>query len=300
MWFKNLRLYRLNAALDDSQLEERLSEKAFQPCGKLDPLKYGWVPPLGRKATLLSHTANGATLFCAKRQEKQIPAAALKEALENKLFEIQEEEGRPVGRKERQAIKDELIFTMLPQALPRSSTEVGYVHHADRMVLVNVSAAKKAEEFLSLLRESLGSLKAIPMSTHNPIAPVLTEWLRNGSAPTPFTLGEQCELRASKDERVIRFRKQDLSADEVRQHLDTGMHVRQLELNWRDTLSFVLDDEMAIKSMKFGDELLEKAGEADTDSAADAFDNEFTIMSAELSAFVKDLLEAFGGESELA
>lgn len=301
MWFKNLRIYRLTEAveLSDEELNEALETKLFQPCGKLDPMRYGWVSPLGRNGKSLTHSAGNCTMLCGKRQEKIIPNAAIKEALDNKIFEIREEEGRPVGRKERESMKDELIFSMLPQALPKSSVEFGYFNTRENLFYVNVSSAKKAEDFLSLLRETTGSLKAVPIGTHQPIMPILTEWVRNGEAPAPFALGDTCELRASKDERVVRFRKQDLSADEVRQHLDAGMHVRQLALEWKESISFVIDDELSIKSVKFSDELIEKAGDADADTEAAAFDNDFAIMTAEISVLTKDLLAAFGGESEL-
>lgn len=53
MWFKNLRVYRLTRAFESSPeaLAETLENFAFQPCGKLDPVRYGWVPPLGRHAS---------------------------------------------------------------------------------------------------------------------------------------------------------------------------------------------------------------------------------------------------------
>lgn len=301
MWFKNLRIFRLTQAIEQQgeHLEEALETKLFQPCGKLDPLKHGWVSPLGRSGKVLAFGNGGATMLCAKRQEKSVPGNVLNDALETKIFEIREEEGRPVGRKERQDMKDELIFSLLPNTLPRTSFEFAYVNHHDKLIYVNLSASKKAEDLLTLLRESLGTLKAVPLGTHNPIAPVLTDWLRNGEAPAPFSLGDVCELRATKDERVVRFRKHDLSADEVRQHLDTGMHVRSLSLTWKETLSFTIDDELAIKSMSFSDELLDKVSELNAEDDATAFDNEFAFMHAELSAFTKDLLKAFGGESEL-
>lgn len=301
MWFKNIRIFRLTQAIDqqDETLDEALETKLFHPCGKLDALRHGWVSPLGRNGKLLSHSNNKATMLCAKRQEKSVPSAAINEALETKIFDIQEQEGRSVGRKEKQSLKDELIFTMLPQALPRSSLEFGYINHREGLIYVNLSSTKKAEDFLSLLRESLGSLKAIPLSTHSPITSSLTEWLRKGEAPEPFTLGDICELRATKDERVVRFRKHDLSSDEVKQHLDTGMHVKRLALTWNDSISFVIDEELSIKSVRFSDELLEKASEPESDSAAAAFDNDFAFMHSELSVFTKDLLNALGGESEL-
>lgn len=301
MWFKNLRIYRLSEdfPLDDEALEAALEEKIFQPCGSLDLQRYGWVSPLGRSGKQLAHTATQRTIVCAKRQEKIIPGAAVNEALENKVYEINEDEGRSVGRKERQDLKDELIFSMMPHALTRSSLEFGYVSRKEKLIYINAGSSKKAEELLSLLRECCGTLKATPIAPHHPAGHVMTDWLRNGVATLPFVLGETCELRASKDERVIRIRKADLSADEVRTHLDTGMHVHKLSLEWNETIRFDIDDEFSIKSLKFADQLTEQADDLNADTHAAAFDNEFTIMSAELEAFMKQLLEVFGGESEI-
>lgn len=301
MWFKNLRLYRVNGPIDtqDEALEDLLQEKLFQPCGKLDPVKYGWTSPLGRSGKTLHHSALGATMFCAKRQEKVLPNAAVNEALETKIFEIRENEGRPVGRKERAALKEDIVFALLPQALTKTSLDFGYISPAAKLLVVNSSASAKAESFLNLLRDSTGSLKVTPLNTHHPISPLLTQWVQTSQLPQNFELGEHCELRADKDERVIRFRKQDLSAAEVKQHLDNGMHVKRLCLVWREAIEFTIDDEFSIKGIKYGDKLLEQVDEVNTDSAEAAFDTEFSIMMTELNALVAELLSAFGGEGEV-
>ena len=306
MWFKNIRLYRLESSLElmnggsePHTLEQKLEDKLFQPCGKLDPIKYGWASPLGRTGKSLFHTAMGATMFCAKRQEKVLPSAAVNEALENRVFEIRENEGRPVGRKERMALKEDIVFTLLPQALTKTSLDYGYASPSAKLLVVNSTTSAKAESFLNLLRESLGELKVTPLNTHHPIPAMLTAWLREGKLPGMFELGEQCELRADKDERVVRFRKQDLSAAEVKQHLDTAMHVKRLSMIWREAIEFTLDDEFALKSLKYSDKLLEQLNDVDSDSAAAVFDSEFSLMTTELNALVAELLTIFGGESEV-
>jgi recombination associated protein RdgC len=301
MWFKNLRLYRLNSTIEHAgdELEKRLTDRLFQPCGKLDPVKYGWTSPLGRSGKTLTHSALGNTMFCAKREEKVLPSAAVNEALENKVFEIREQEGRPVGRKERMALKEDIVFSLLPQALTKASLDFGYVSPSAKLVVVNASASAKAEAFLNLLRDTTESLKVTPISTHHPIPPMLSAWLKDSRLPQHFEFGENCELRADKDERVVRFRKQDLTATEVKQHLESGMHVKRLTLIWREAIEFTIDDEFALKGLKYSDKLLEQLDDVDTDSAAAAFDSEFTLMTTELNALVAELLSAFGGESEI-
>jgi len=300
MWFKNLRIYRLNSSLENEDAIEKLLEnRLFQPCGKMDPVKYGWTSPLGRNGKSLTHSAMGATMFCAKRQEKILPSAAVNEALENKVYEIQQQEGRPVGRKERSALKEDIVFTLLPQALTKTSLDFAYVSPQSKLVVINSGSSNKAEELLNLLRESLGSLKATPLKTHHPIPPELSTWLTHKRLPGNFELGDTCELRADKDERVVRFRKQDLSADEVLRHLEAGMHVKRLRLIWNEAIEFTIDDEFAIKSLIYSDKLLEQLDGDDTDSAAAVFDSEFTLMVLELNKLIGELLDAFGGDSEI-
>jgi len=300
MWFKNLRVYRLNKGfeLNPESLAQALEPFVFQPCGKLDPVRYGWVAPLGRHGSELIHACNGNIMVCAKRQEKILPAAVVKEEVEEQIARISEEEGRSIGRKERDGLKDEVIFSLLPKALAKSSLDFAYIAPRENWIVVNASSSKRAEELTSGLREALGSFPAVPLSSHDSPVVSMTNWLREGSLPLPFSLGEECELQAPKDGRVIRCKNQDLTADEFLNHIHSGMVVSKLALCWNEAIHFVLDDQLAIKRLKFEDTLLEQANENSADSAAEQFDVDFSVMATELRQFIQDLLLALGGEAE--
>jgi len=300
MWFKNLRIYRLGKTFESSpeQLAEALEPFVFQPCGKLDPARYGWVAPLGRQGTELVHACSGNIMVCAKRQEKILPAAVIKEVLEDKIETISSEEGRSVSRKEREALKDEVIFSLMPRALAKSSLDFAYIAPQQHWVIANASSAKRGEDITSGLREALGSFPAVPLGSHNPPVAAMTDWLRNSAAPSPFTLGEECELQAPKDGRIIRCKNQDLTADEVLNHIHSGMVVCKLALTWNDAVHFILDDQLAIKRVKFEDKLLDQANDRQAESAAEQFDADFAVMATELHQLLNDLLQALGGEAK--
>ncbi len=297
MWFKNLRLYRLTQdfTLPAEDLHHRLSEHCFQPCGSLDLHKYGWVPPLGQDGSEYVHTAGGYIMVCARRQEKVLPAAVVNEHLEEKALAISAEQGRPVGRKERRDLKDEIVFSLLPRAFAKSSLDYAYIAPRERLVVVNAASAKRGEELLSALREALGSLPAVPLVPRQAPPQMMTHWLRDGDLPAEWELGEECELRGGRDDRVVRLKNQDLQADEVRAHLDSGMHVTRLALCWREGVQLVLDEQFALKRLKFADAIVERAGEGNPGSRAEAFDADFAVMTVELTALIRDLLAAFGG-----
>lgn len=295
MWFKNLRVFQLTRAFQFSpeQLAELLEQHPFQPCGKLDPVRSGWVPPLGRHGSLLVHACNGNIMVCAKRQEKILPAAVIREQLEERIVAINNDENRHVGRKERDSLKDEVIFDLLPKALAKSSLDFAYIAPKEKRLYVNAASAKRAEDLLSSLRESLGSISLIPLAGDSAPVAIMTEWLRQSELPAPFSLGEECELQAPKDGRVIRCKNQDLTADELLNHIHSGMVVSKLALTWNEAIHFVLDDQFAIKRLKFDDKLLELASERNPETAAEQFDIEFAVMATELKQFLDDLLSAF-------
>lgn len=298
MWFKNLRLYRLTEAFKTTpdELNERLSVHTFSPCGKLDLKRQGFVPPLGRHSELLVHAIPGYIMVSLKKQEKILPGGVIREALEEKVQLISEQEGRRVSRKERDSLKDELIFELLPKAFVKNATDFAYIATAQNYIVVNAGSAGRAEDVLTALREALGTLPCVPVKPKTPTTQVLTRWLLETPEPG-FELGEECELKAAKDERVVRCKKQDLTADEVLNHIHSGMVVNKLAFNWKDIVTGVIEDDLAIKRLRFGDEIKEKADDSHPETAAEEFDTEFAVMTLEIKSFIQALEQAFGFEA---
>ncbi len=298
MWFKNLRLYRLTQPfkLSPEQLDEKLATKPFNPCGGLDVMRYGWVPPLGRHGSSLVHATDGCYMICAKKQEKILPGAVVNEHLDERVGQIEAAESRRVSRKERQDLKDEIIFTLLPKAFTRSRLDFAYIDTKSAMIVVNAGSAKRAEDLLAALREAIETLPCLPVTAQILPVQVMTQWLAQGFADAPFVMGEECDLQAPKDGRIVRCKKQDLSADEIRNHLTVGMVVHKMSLVWKEAINFVLDEQLGIKRIKFEDTLIEKSKDRRPETAAEEFDIEFAIMALELRHFVQELLVALGGE----
>ena len=83
MWFKNLQIYRFTRPFDLTvdQLETQLEACAFTPCGSQDISRFGWVKPLGKFGSTLTHSASGHILICARKEEKMLPGTVVKEML---------------------------------------------------------------------------------------------------------------------------------------------------------------------------------------------------------------------------
>ena len=298
MWFKNLSVFRLTKPFKEGSesLHDKLVEKAFEPVTSQEPKSFGWVTPLGRHSDLLTHSANGYIMVCAKRQEKILPAAVINENLEEKVAIIEQEEARKVARKERQNMKDEITFDLLPRAFAKSSLLFAYIAVEDNLIVVNTSSAKAAEDLLSLLRETIGSLAVIPLTAKNLPMQTMTHWLSSQELPTEFVLGGECELKELQDKGSIKCKEQDLLSEDILNHINAGMQVTQLALHWQEKIECVVDDKLTIKRLKFSDLIQETAADKQAESMAEQFDVDFTLMTNEIKPFISQLVIALGGE----
>jgi len=301
MWFKNLRLYRLTQpfSMAPEALEEALASHAFRPCGGLEPVSLGWEAPTGVAGGQLVHATGGCLMLCARRQEKVLPAAVVAERLGERVAEIEAKEGRPLGRRAKATLRDELVVDLLPRAFARSSRIYTYLDPANGWVVVDSASAARAEDLLSLLRESLGSLPVRPLAVRDSQAAIMTAWLEGEADSGPFEPGDECELRdPSSDGAVVRCRRQDLDSGEVLGHLEAGKQVQRLAVSWGDRLTCRLEEDLAVKRLRFSDVLLEEAAESADDDPATRLDADFALMSLELARFLPNLVEAFGGEAD--
>jgi len=300
MWFKNLAIYRFteafNLTVDD--FDQKLQQQPFRPCGAHDEFSFGWTSPLGKSSDALVHANNGFFMICAKKEEKVIPASVINEMLQEKVDEIEEREARKVIGKERTRIKDELIFDLLPRAFSFSRKTYAYIDSQGGWLVVDAASPKKAEDLLSQLRKCLGSLPVVPIGASVKPSPIMTAWLLHRDAPKDIVIEDECELRSPEEEGgIIRCKRHDLALPEIKNHLDNGKQVIKLAISWADRLSCVLDENLLVKRLKFLDLIQEQAADIEAFDAAEQFDADFSIMSAELAQFFPRLLELFNAEN---
>ncbi|MDO8908160.1 MAG: recombination-associated protein RdgC [Pseudohongiella sp.] len=301
MWFKTVRLYRLSPdfVLPWDALEDQLAAQIFQPCGKSEAARVGWVSPLGRDGELLSHRLGDCVMFCLRKEERLLPSAVVNEAVQEKIDEIEDAQDRKVYRKEKLQLKDDVIATLMPRAFTRNRVLFAYLDLKQKLMVVNTGSAAAAEELISTLRESLGSLPLSLLDVNNAPMAVMTQWLRDHKATDHFVIDQDCELINPMEEgNVVRARSQDLTADEIRAHLDAGKQVKKLGVVWNDAVACVINADLSLSRLRFEDMVLEQARESDPESAAQQFDQDFAIMSLTLAGMFDSLFAAFGGLTE--
>lgn len=285
MWFKNVRVYKLSAPLstDPAVWEQALAEFRFTPLNAQEAVKTGFSFPLHASIKQYCHACQHMLFFAVKRQEKILPAAVINEEMQPKLEAMEQEKGRPLSRKEKQSLKEELQLSLLPRAFSRSTLTQGYYDPQHQWLVINSGSAGKAEDVLALLRKALGSLPALPWLDNHKLNTHLQLWLQNKALPQGFVLGSDAELKAPDEEGAkVKFSNHLLSAEEVQSHLQDKL-VTSISLEQQDAVSLAITDDGAVKRIKFHDLLTGQNDELGWEDLTARLDADLLLMASALN-----------------
>lgn len=300
--FKNAIIYRISNPMSLmaqlATIEQQLLPFQFTPCGSQDTARTGWVPATAFSQTL-AHRSHTQYLLTVQRQEKILPGPVIKQELNARIAKLESEQGRKLKKTEKDSLKDEVLHSLLPRAFTKDSRTQLWIDITSGLIVVDASSARKAEDALALLRKSLGSLPVIPLTIENPVELTMTEWVRSGNAPSGFAIGDAAELKAIlADGGIAKVKKQDLVSDEIATHIEAGKFITKLALDWQQRVTFTLTDDAILTRLKFCDELIDQNDDIDREDVLARFNADFTLMTGELSALIKQLVTALGGEAQ--
>lgn len=299
MWFKNLQLFKFTENFSDSaeELAEKLRDKRFIPCKSVDPVSLGWVSPQTTPDAPLVYAANGFLLICLQKEEKLVPGSVVKQMLDEKIAEIQQKQGRSVGKNEKNTLKEDVYHQLVMRAFSRISRQYAYIDTIDNYLVVNAPSHSKAEEFTVFLRNTLGSLK-IEVPRVQTLTTLLTHWLKENEYPADFAITDHCVMTNPKEKGVIRCQRQNLFGEDIISLLEEGRFISQLGLSWSENLSFTIKDDFSIKSMKFLELIQDQAKDIYTETPEDRFAADFTIMADSLREFIRALMREFSAPQQ--
>ena len=74
----------------------------------------------------------------------------------------------------------------------------------------------------------------------------------------------------------------------------------RLSMVFAERIRFIVDEKLAVRRLRFLELIQDEANDVEAESPAARMDADFAVMSLELRGFVRQLLEAFGGEDKAA
>lgn len=285
MNIKNARIYRLSATLPVTAetLEQALSEFKITPLCAQEAVKTGFSQPLHASIKpLVTELLNGVLVVAVKRIEKILPAAVIAEEMQPKVDALEQEKGRPLTRKEKQELKEELQQSLLPRAFSRSTITRAYIDMAGNQIIVDTASANKAEDVLALLRKAIGSLPALPWLDNHKLNSQLQLWVQSKALPLEFNLGDAAQFKAPDEEGAkARFDNHLLTADEVQSHLQDKL-VTKLQLSKPDVCTFTITDDGAITGIKWHEALTSQNDEMGYEDLQARIEADMYLLTTEL------------------
>jgi recombination associated protein RdgC len=295
--FKNALVYRIDQwdAPAIADIESRLDAARFVECGASQPESIGFVEPRNEKHGLLAEQVAGQIILKLCTETKAVPGGVIKDELERRLDVVEAETGRRPKGKRAKELKEEIVRELLPRAFPKRGNTVVWLSPADQRLVIGVSSPKKADRVVSQLVDLLGGgFRVTQMQTQLSAATAMSEWLTTKEPPPGFTIDRECELKQPDSEKsTVRYARHALEIDEVGEHIRQGKLPTQLALTWDSRVSFVLNEQGALRKIKLLDVVLEgveKKGDGDN-----GFDADVVLMTGEMGRLIPDLIDALGG-----
>ena len=290
--FRNLTLLHLpdNAIPEQQNLVDALDGARLRPPGPLELATQGFVSPYGRNHDVLVHGVSRHSLITFGTEARLLPTQIVNDALADRLDKLEAERGRRPGGKERQRLKDEVLTELMPRAFIKPGRTDAWLDHDTGWLAIDTASRKTAEAVAHGLRQALGSFPATPIAAQASARLVLTAWLTGDALPDDFVLGDECELRDPGDDgAIVRCRRQDLGADEIREHINAGKQVAQLAVAYDGRLTFVLGEDLTVRKLRFGDVVLDQLGDVTGENAIAELDARFALMTGEVGRLLKRL-----------
>ncbi len=295
MWFKNIQLFRLSAPIKYSPeaLENQLQRFAFSPCLPSFEESVGWHSPLDLEDSPLTYAANGYLMFCLQIEKKLLPATVIRQKLAERIKEIEQEEQRPIRAKEKRDLKDDIIVALRPRAFSQYTKIYAYIDTKKQLLILNTCTPSRADKFTHLFKRTFDDLNLVALETKKP-GHEMTQWLQHNKLPGALHIEKSCVLQDPEQQnRIIRCQQQNLFASSIQSLVKDGCQVKQLGLSFDEDLSFILDDNFHIRSIRYQEELLAVAKETYAETPEQQFDADFVLMTEALDQLIEDLLKHF-------
>jgi recombination associated protein RdgC len=286
--FKNACVFSIDEPVINLDVaEELLTEREIREIGSTELCIHGWTPVINEK---FAESVTNGLFFRMATKEKILPASIVKDEINKSIAAAEEYLGRVLTKQERAEHKEAILLRMAAVALVKQTFIDGFLNND--FLVVDTASPSKAEDFASLLRKTLGSLKATPLTAVNDIKSVLTDWAID-SENVPVHLERTGSYLIKLDEENKKVRMQGFVDGEslgAEGYAEAGGIILEMSLNYSERIDFSITDGFVLKKIDYG--YIETDDSEEDQYLIDLAELELT--SGELTELIKQLVVDFG------
>lgn len=304
MFFSSLIKLDSPSFLDHAESIEAFSKFAFEKCTPQESIKTGFYPPVGDENAELLPNVNGCFIFCVKEEVRKVPADTVKERVKEEIAKLKKANpSMKIGKDIKNRLKEEITQELLPYAFSKYSYTYGYYNIKKKAVFLNSASMNKADVVKAFIEHAFNSYFEFGYMNYTKSKEHPNEnmanWLQTGQTPSKISAQFFVKLRDTDEGKgTISYKKQDLNEEKLKTYLKEGKTVAELELDYNNQLTFILSEDLTLKSIKFGKSVKEEAKTSD-ESEAGEFYADFCIMQGYVEEIHQYLVDkCLGGQLE--
>lgn len=265
MWLKQFQTFHISFNFE-KDLEPHLSEHILQACPPHTRMSFGWKTFANQE---LSQSIHDYHLCLFGKEERILPSAVIQNLLDKKTLELNQNRGYPVKRHEKQQLKQDLEFEMLPKAFCVQK-KVGLLFDSKRQRLyIESTSPQQIEMILAFIHKTIGQgIEITQISAKDDLLELWMGWLFNRkNLPHFLELSDRMQWVDSDNHRKqIRCQGYDWEEDSVNDWLKKGLIPQELSFTWREKLQFSLTPKFIFKRVQALPSLQEELDANEIDS----------------------------------
>jgi recombination associated protein RdgC len=290
---KSATSYRIHLPQRGEDLAELCKKKPFRELAPSDFAGAGFVEPVEAEGLVVPFV--GGYAFAVRYDEKIVPAAVTNQETKKRVAQLEEQQDRRIGRKERQQIREEVFHDLVLKALTRTQQITCFFLPEHKLLIVPTTSQKLADIVTSELCRVMESVKATTIYVSS-VKGSLTTYLKAKLNLTedddyekvfPFDFGRQVRLQSEGRSFTFALSETlDEALQGVEEALDHGAQVTEVEL-FDGTTRFRLTKDFKLKAIDCG----ESADSKDF-SYLELWQHEAEVQTQAVAAVINALCEA--------
>lgn len=305
MYFKNASFYKLgeNRKFTSDELRTALEQNPFVECLATQTFNSGFVSPIENDDRVVVQIKPQIFAICLKRQEKIIPSSSVKESVDKKIKELQQD-NVPIDKKLKSEIKENVQVELATRALSKIENTYAYFDLENGWLVVDTASAKKAEHLLSKLWLAF-KVEGGEVFTATPLSKALVKDIKTLGLAISLSqfpekilpdcwLGKKFSLKSDDGSKVNYSEPEMINHRTLEQYLFNGLKIIELGLRFKENIAFVLDKNFIVKRLNFLD-----GSRSDYDMIYDNKTDQFLVQMfltvSEISELLDALIDGFGG-----
>ncbi len=224
-----------------------------------------------------------------KEEKRDVPSSVVNELVKEKEIEHFNSTKERLSKKEKKQLKEEITHSLLPKAFIKSSYVEAYIDFKNNYLVFNISSLGKADKFIAELKKYVDFSFSM-FEPNIPLTDIMTGWVKENKIPDPFALEDSCSLFDPLTNGTTDYKKENIEErnEELLKNIEKNKVVKSIKINWHERISFVLNDQLILKSLNYNESFEESIEE----SAGDAED-EYNHFQATMTILCEDIAELF-------